>query len=194
MASNLINKNNNLKNASWVDGWLSLAQPVASPNFNQRPHSSGISLLIIHNISLPPEQFGDGYIESFFCNRLDRPRHPYFETIANVKVSSHFMITRKGKITQFVATENRAWHAGESSFEGRDNCNDFSIGVELEGADNIPYSQYQYASLGQLTKMLIQKYSKISVDRIVGHSTVSPGRKTDPGPAFDWKRFYATLN
>ena len=191
--SNLINNNNNLKNVSWAEGWLSLAKPVASPNFNLRPNSFDISLLIIHNISLPPEQFGNGYIESFFCNQLDHRRHPYFNKIAKLNVSSHFMITRKGKIIQFVATEHRAWHAGESSFDERDNCNDFSIGIELEGADHIPYSHQQYVALGQLTTILMQKYPKISIDRIVGHSTVAPGRKTDPGPAFDWPRFFTVL-
>jgi len=173
---------------SLADGWLSCAKKIPSPNFNQRPDSSDISLLVIHNISLPPEQFGNGCVEAFFCNRLEKHRHPYFKTIAGLAVSSHFLITRIGELIQFVSTEQRAWHAGKSTFEGHDNCNDFSIGVELEGADTLPYSPEQYSALANLIELLLKSYPRITNNRIVGHSDISPGRKTDPGPAFDWQK------
>lgn len=149
--------------------------------------------MVIHNISLPPEQFGEGYIEQFFCNHLSGNRHPYFRSIATLQVSSHFLITRLGEFIQFVATQNRAWHAGESRFDDRDNCNDFSIGIELEGADHFPYTAQQYVRLVELTRVLMQHYPKIIPDRIVGHCDIAPGRKTDPGPAFDWMRLREQL-
>ncbi len=190
--SNLDNKNTvklpSSSRTALFDGWFPSAKKIPSPNFNQRPDSADVSLLVIHNISLPPEQFGNGCIEAFFCNRLDKHHHPYFKTIAKLEVSSHFLITRKGELVQFVSTEQRAWHAGKSRFEARDNCNDFSIGVELEGADTLPYSAEQYDSVASLIQHLMEAYPRITKDRIVGHSDISPGRKTDPGPAFNWQK------
>ncbi len=176
-----------------VDGWLSAARRVASPNFNERPDCNDISLLVIHNISLPPEQFGGGYIERFFCNQLDASVHPYFKKIADIQVSSHLLITREGEILQFLPFNKRAWHAGRSSFDGREECNDYSIGIELEGADNIPFSRIQYAVLAEVSKVLMKTYSAIKKESIVGHSDIAPNRKTDPGPAFNWSFFYESL-
>ena len=162
---------------------------VASPNFNDRPLGEEISLLVIHSISLPPAEFGNGYIEQFFTNRLKPDLHPYFEEICDLTVSAHIVIARNGDITQYVAFDKRAWHAGQSCFNGRSHCNDFSIGVELEGFDTVPYTEEQYAALNQLVAALIQVYPHITAERIVGHSDIAPGRKTDPGPYFDWQRF-----
>ncbi|MBR9909040.1 MAG: 1,6-anhydro-N-acetylmuramyl-L-alanine amidase AmpD [Gammaproteobacteria bacterium] len=176
------------------DGWLaSQARIIPSPNCNERPASSAVSLLVIHNISLPPGQFGSGCIEQFFCNRLDHDAHPFFQEIRGVEVSAHFLIDRAGQVTQFVPVTRRAWHAGVSSFAGRDACNDFSIGIELEGEDNRAYTSAQYQSLVALTQTLQRAYPAITSDRIVGHSDIAPGRKTDPGPAFDWQRYRAGL-
>ncbi len=178
-----------------VDGCLSSARVVVSPNFNERPEGAGdISLLVIHNISLPPEQFGSIYIEQFFCNKLDASVHPYFKTIATMEVSSHLLITREGEIIQFVPFGKRAWHAGRSCFDGRQECNDYSIGVELEGADTIAYTNEQYCVLVEVTKALMRDYSNITAERIVGHNDIAPGRKTDPGAAFDWSYFRKLLN
>ncbi|WP_320820108.1 1,6-anhydro-N-acetylmuramyl-L-alanine amidase AmpD [Thalassolituus sp.] len=161
---------------------------VPSPNFGVRP-CSNISLLVIHNISLPPEQYGGGYVQCFFQNALPVDQHPYFAEIAELKVSSHFLIERTGKLVQFVNLNDRAWHAGQSSFEGRDNCNDYSIGIELEGSDETPYTDVQYKVLADLTKAVQREYPAITIDRITGHEHIAPGRKTDPGPAFDWLRY-----
>lgn len=174
-------------------GWLRGVRILASPNFNQRPAGVSISLLVIHNISLPPGEFNNGCVEAFFCNKLDSHQHPYFTTIADLQVSAHFYIARDGQVAQFVSLYNRAWHAGRSSFAGVDNCNDYSIGVELEGADEIPYTDSQYAALVSLTKTLLRLFPAITQDRIVGHENVAPGRKTDPGPAFDWSRYLTSL-
>ena len=174
-------------------GWLSPAVRCPTPNFNARPPGDEISLLVIHNISLPPAQYGGGYIERFFCNQLPVDEHPYFSTIAQLQVSSHCLIDRCGDITQFVSFADRAWHAGVSHFAGRDNCNDFSIGIELEGTDDEPYTHSQYASLVCLTRLLMAQYPAIQRERIVGHSTIAPGRKTDPGAAFDWPHYFALL-
>ena len=168
------------------NGWLQPAHKAASPNFDQRPDKQDISLLVIHNISLPPEQFGDNYIEDFFCNRLNTNFHPYFKTIVGLRVSAHLLIDRKGKVTQFVAFTDRAWHAGQSELEGRKNCNDFSIGIELEGCDNLPYCEQQYLTLVAVTKVLMKTYPRLAENPIVGHQDIAPERKTDPGPAFDW--------
>lgn len=150
-------------------------------------------MVVIHNISLPPGQFGTGCIEAFFTNCLDHESHPFFDEIRDVRVSAHLLIERSGEIVQFVAFDQRAWHAGLSCFEGRDNCNDFSIGIELEGADEVPYSDAQYAKLCHVLKLLMAEYPDIESQRIVGHSDIAPGRKTDPGPAFDWPRLRAML-
>ena len=162
---------------------LSLAQQIHSINYNERPNNE-ISLIVIHNISLPPGQFNNGNIERFFTNRLDPKAHPYFETIKDLKVSAHLLIKRDGAIVQFVPFDKRAWHAGESRFNGRENCNDFSIGIELEGSDNLAYETVQYQALQTTLKQLKAHYP---IEHIVGHSDIAPGRKTDPGQAFNWR-------
>lgn len=174
-------------------GWLAGVQVLASPNFNRRPADVDVDLLVIHNISLPPGEFNTGCIQSFFCNQLDPRQHPYFATIAQLQVSAHFLITRAGDIIQFVSVFDRAWHAGASSFAGVENCNDYSIGVELEGCDEIPYTDAQYQALVELTKQLNCIFPGIIAGRIVGHEHIAPGRKTDPGVAFDWARYLNTL-
>ena len=171
------------------DGWLSHCRQLQSPNYDQRPTGEPISLLVIHNISLPPGQFGTGHIENFFCNQLDIDADPCFTSIADLQVSAHLLINRLGDITQFVSFENRAWHAGYSSFQGRDNCNNFSIGIELEGTDTIPYTDDQYDSLSRVTQLLMSTYPRLTAERIAGHCDIAPTRKTDPGPAFNWKRY-----
>lgn len=171
------------------DGWYSEAIRLESPNYNERPDKDDISLLVIHNISLPPGQFAGDYVESFFLNTLDSSIHPYFEEIASLRVSAHCYIRRNGKVIQFVAFDKRAWHAGRSSFESRPECNDYGIGVELEGTDIAPYTQQQYLALARLTRALIDNYPGVSEQRITGHSDIAPDRKTDPGPAFDWQYF-----
>lgn len=173
-----------------LTGWLDGAQHLPSENYNARP-STDISLLVIHNISLPPGQFGTGMVEALFTNQLPADAHPYFADIAHLKVSAHFFIKRDGAITQFVSCLDRAWHAGISQFMQRDNCNDFSLGIELEGVDDQAYSDAQYHSLNQLTNELIQHYPLITAERICGHSDIAPDRKTDPGTAFNWQRLHA---
>ena len=175
-----------------INGWLDEAIECKSPNFNQRPQND-ISLLVIHNISLPPGEFGGGFIQSFFQNQLDKNLHPYFETISDMQVSSHLLIDRQGVMTQFVSLDHRAWHAGQSSFHGVENCNDYSIGIELEGTDDLAYSEDQYQSLAKVTRQLLANYPKLTVDRIVGHDQIAPGRKTDPGSAFDWVYFRSLI-
>ena len=171
---------------SITDGWLDEVRLCPSPNYNQRPADCDISLLVIHNISLPPEQFGGDFIEQFFCNTLDCSQHPYFETLKGMQVSAHGLITRSGEFIQFVNFNHRAWHAGRSSFEGRTECNDYSIGIELEGADHLAYTAEQYDTLLWVIRSLQHHYPLITSERITGHSDIAPGRKTDPGPAFDW--------
>lgn len=172
-----------------VKGWINTAKKLESPNAGLRPDEKDISLLVIHNISLPPEQFGGPYIEQLFLNSLDPEKHPYFRDICTLEVSSHLVIDRLGNLTQFVPFNKRAWHAGVSDFKGRNRCNDFSIGIELEGADHIPFTDAQYSVLADVTRQIISHYPMISSDRVVGHSDIAPGRKTDPGPAFDWLRY-----
>lgn len=174
-------------------GKTSLAEWLASPNFNLRPPNSTVSLLVIHNISLPPGEYGGAHIHAFFQNQLDTGKHPYFETIAGLEVSAHCLIERNGRITQFVNFNDRAWHAGVSSFLGRTDCNDFSIGIELEGTDTSPYTSEQYQSLVTLAAELMKNYPQITLDKIVGHSDIAPERKSDPGPAFDWSGFKLQL-
>ncbi|UVE18522.1 1,6-anhydro-N-acetylmuramyl-L-alanine amidase AmpD [Pseudomonas sp. LS44] len=173
-------------------GWCHGVRHCASANCNARPHGE-VSLLVIHNISLPPGQFGTGKVQEFFQNRLDSAEHPYFASIAALTVSAHFLIERDGAITQFVSCLERAWHAGVSSFEGRENCNDFSLGIELEGTDDQPFSDAQYAALIDLADELRRHYPAITAARICGHSDIAPVRKTDPGPCFDWARLRAAL-
>ncbi|MBF8652781.1 1,6-anhydro-N-acetylmuramyl-L-alanine amidase AmpD [Pseudomonas putida] len=164
-----------------------------SPNFNARPQGEQISLLVLHNISLPPANFGGGYVQAFFQNRLDPNAHPYFASIEHLKVSAHLFIERGGAVTQFVSLHDRAWHAGVSCFDGREGCNDFSIGIELEGTDEIPYTEAQYLTLDRLTRHIRKAWPAIAPERIQGHSDIAPQRKTDPGPAFDWVRYRQAL-
>lgn len=174
-------------------GWLAGARRVPSENFELRPPGCVPELLVIHNISLPPGQFGGDCIERFFTNCLDWDAHPFFEEIRDLRVSSHLLIQRDGQLLQFVSCDDRAWHAGVSEFCGRENCNDFSIGIELEGTDCLPYTDDQYDTLVSVTKALQHHYPGIVNERIVGHSDIAPGRKTDPGPAFDWQRYRLAL-
>lgn len=176
------------------DGWLDAARKAPSPNFNSRPEGESIDLLVIHNISLPPGQFGNSCIEQFFQNCLPWDDHPFFEEIRGVEVSSHFLIRRDGEIVQFVSCDDRAWHAGKSEFNGRANCNDFSIGIELEGTDTAPYEEAQYESLKELTRAIQTAYTNISQERITGHCHIAPERKTDPGQSFDWARYKLSLS
>lgn len=171
-------------------GWLSGVRRIASPNHDKRPHGTAVDLLVIHNISLPPDQFGGPSIVNFFTNKLDTGLHPYFEQLQDVRVSSHFLIRRDGRIVQFVPCARRAWHAGVSSWQGRARCNDFSIGIELEGSDFVPFTGQQYAALAYVTRRLQRAYP---IRSIAGHSDIAPGRKTDPGPYFDWARYRASL-
>jgi AmpD protein len=174
------------------DGWLNIAQARPSPNFNPRPENE-ISLLVVHNISLPPKQYGGPFVEDFFCNRLDKNAHPYFLEICHLEVSSHLFIRRDGSVIQFVPFDQRAWHAGISHYAGRDNCNDFSIGIEMEGCDDQAYTDNQYTSLQNVTSILMETYPQITSDRITGHEFISPVRKTDPGRAFKWQRLFSEL-
>jgi AmpD protein len=152
-----------------------------------------MSLLVIHNISLPPAQFGGSYIEQLFSNNLNPDDHPYFRDIYKLQVSSHLLIDRQGNITQFVPFDQRAWHAGVSEFDGRQRCNDFSIGIELEGTDDIAYTDIQYSVLAQVSQKIMAQYPTITSNSVVGHSDIAPERKTDPGQAFDWHRYKQLL-
>ena len=166
-------------------GWVAQgARCCASPNFDARPDGAVVSLVVVHAISLPPEHFGGRGVEQLFTNRLDGAEHPYYAEIAGLRVSAHFFIRRDGELIQFVSTEDRAWHAGASIWCGRERCNDFSVGVELEGSDNQPFEPVQYERLRELIGALRERYP---VEDVVGHSDIAPGRKTDPGPFFDWK-------
>lgn len=169
------------------EGLLADARFVPSPHCDARPDPVVIDLVVVHNISLPPGQFGGESVEQFFCGTLDTSRHPYFETIMHLRVSSHLFIRRTGEVIQFVPFSKRAWHAGESFFQGRTRCNDFSIGIELEGTDDLPYEKIQYEKLGASILALQKAYPAIGADNIRGHADIAPGRKTDPGASFDWQ-------
>jgi AmpD protein len=173
-----------------ANGRASLAGQIASPNYDARPTATLITLLVVHGISLPPGSFGGDEIERLFTNRLDPREHPYYANIAALRVSAHFLIRRNGALSQFVAANDRAWHAGASVWKNRPACNDYSIGIELEGTDEIAYTPAQYAMLARLAKALTRRYP---IAEIVGHSDIAPGRKTDPGPAFDWPRLRRLL-
>ncbi|EAR59461.1 1,6-anhydro-N-acetylmuramyl-L-alanine amidase AmpD [Neptuniibacter caesariensis] len=173
--------------------WQQGVEVVPSPNFNERPVDSDISLLVIHNISLPPKQYGGGYIQQFFQNKLPVDDHPFFSEIKNLKVSAHLLVERDGTVTQFVPLSKRAWHAGVSEYEGREACNDFSIGIELEGCDDDTFTEQQYRALVRLTREIRHQYPAITEERITGHSDIAPGRKTDPGPGFDWEKYFDAL-
>lgn len=166
---------------------------VASPNHSFREPADEVSLLVIHNISLPPGRFGEGYIDDLFCNCLNASLHPFFAEIVDLRVSAHLLIERDGSVTQYVPFNCKAWHAGQSCFEGRENCNDFSIGIELEGTDDSGFTDGQYEVLTAITQVLMSEYPAITADRIVGHSDIAPGRKTDPGQSFDWRRYLSTV-
>ncbi|WP_321883471.1 1,6-anhydro-N-acetylmuramyl-L-alanine amidase AmpD [Paraburkholderia bannensis] len=169
-----------------AQGWVSPAQRLPSPNFEARPDGAVPTLIVVHNISLPPDTFGGPEIADLFLNRLDCDAHPYFDThLRGVRVSAHFVIHRDGALEQFVSCDERAWHAGLSNFFGRERCNDFSIGIELEGSDTRPFEAAQYETLAPLVRALCAHYP---IDALAGHSDIAPGRKTDPGPHFDWTR------
>ena len=174
-------------------GWLTPARHLSSPNCDERPDDCAIDLLVIHGISLPPGEFGGSWIDALFTNTLNTADHPYFQEIAGSEVSAHLLIRRDGEVVQYVPFDRRAWHAGQSCFAGRERCNDFSIGIELEGCDDRPYEAVQYRALADIGKALLKTFPTLSPERIVGHSDISPGRKTDPGPYFDWKHFRSLL-
>jgi N-acetyl-anhydromuramoyl-L-alanine amidase len=166
-------------------GWLTSATRIESPNFEARPGHAAPTLIVVHNISLPPDDFTTDSIARFFTNTLDHDAHPYFDHLRGTRVSAHFVIRRSGEIQQFVSCNERAWHAGVSSFLGRERCNDFSIGIEVEGSDRLPFEDAQYVSLARLTRFIVKRYP---IDALAGHSDIAPGRKTDPGPHFEWDR------
>lgn len=168
----------------WQDeGWLAGVRHLPSPNQEARPAGTEVSLIVIHNISLPPDEFGGDWVEDFFANRLDPQAHPYFASIAGLRVSSHFYVRRSGRVVQFVGCDRRAWHAGQSAWKGCGNCNDYSVGIELEGCDGEPFEAAQYEALWALIDALRGRYPIVA---LAGHSDIAPGRKTDPGPHFDW--------
>ena len=175
-----------------VDGQLIGARQIPSPNYNQRPENTEIQLLVVHNISLPPSQFGGGYIEQFFQNQLDWSIHPYFQTIEGMQVSTHLLILRTGEILQFVNFNDRAWHAGRSTYLSKIECNDYSIGIELEGSDDTDFEEIQYQQLANAVATLQRAYPLIQ-QHIAGHSDIASGRKTDPGPHFQWQAFRELL-
>lgn len=170
-----------------TSGLIKEARQHMSPNCDLRPDEADISLIVIHGISLPPGKFGNNYIDQLFSNQLDPNEHPYFKEIAGLKVSSHLLVRRDGEVIQYVPLNKRAWHAGISCYETRDCCNDFSIGIEMEGEDETPYTDIQYQVLSTLIKNLVKTYPALNIKTITGHCDIAPGRKTDPGEAFDWE-------
>lgn len=175
------------------DNRIAEARRVDSPNHGERPPAVDIDLVVLHSISLPEGEYGNGRIDDFFCNRLDIGAHPEFAALEGLEVSAHLLIDRDGTLTQYVPFDRRAWHAGESSFAGRGNCNDYSIGIELEGTERGGFTDSQYAALAEVVRLLMDVWPGLTAERVVGHSEVSPGRKTDPGPGFDWRRFRRDL-
>lgn len=170
------------------DHWLVPAARLPSPNCNDRPADAAIELVVVHGISLPPGRFGGGYVHDLFLNRLDGAAHADFAELTALRVSSHLFVTRRGAVTQFVPFHRRAWHAGESAWRGRPGCNDYAIGIELEGTDQRRYTRSQYRKLRAILRALLARYPRLSPEAVVGHVEIAPGRKTDPGPAFDWPR------
>lgn len=168
-------------------GWLKNVEIIPSPNFEARPAGCPVSLIVVHNISLPPGEFGGGHVQELFTNCLDPEAHAYFREIEGLKVSAHCLIERTGDMTQFISFHDRAWHAGVSCWQDRENCNDFSVGIELEGCDDEVFEAVQYQQLARLVIALRNQYPDISCDALCGHSDIAPGRKTDPGPNFDWQ-------
>ena len=182
-------KSNSSKNPLVIKGgWIEKIRQVASPNCDTRPHGIPITLIVIHSISLPPGQFQSGMVENFFVNKLPSGVHPYFDELLEMKVSAHFFIGRSGELTQFVSINDRAWHAGLSLWKGRNSCNDFSIGIEVEGSDSVSFMEEQYFSLNNLLQSLFDTLPSCTHHSVVGHSDIAPERKTDPGPLFDWSR------
>ena len=177
-----------------TEGWLATVPHVPSPNQDERPAGVDISLLVVHGISLPPGEYGGDWITDLFMNRLDSSAHPYFEEIAGMEVSAHALIRRDGEVLQYVPFSRRAWHAGRSSFEGVSACNDYAIGIELEGCDSDGYTDIQYQKLAALSAALVAHYPCLTAERIVGHCDIAPGRKTDPGEAFDWPLFRSKVS
>lgn len=175
-----------------TDGWLTTARHLPSPHFDDRPENESPSLLVVHNISLPPGQFGGPWIDALFLGTLDAQADPFFAEIAHLRVSAHCLIRRDGEIVQYVPFNKRAWHAGVSCYKGRERCNDFAIGIELEGTDTLPYTGAQYQQLAAVTRLLIAHYPQIA-DNMTGHCDIAPQRKTDPGPAFEWPKFRAMV-
>jgi len=176
------------------NAWIEGVTRCLSPNCDDRPSDVDIDLLVVHSVSLPPGEFGTPFVEALFCNRLDRNAHAYFARIADFRVSAHLFIRRSGALVQFVPFTRRAWHAGESAFRGRTQCNDFSVGIELEGADDVSYEDVQYVRLIDVARLLMSVWPGISPAQVVGHCDIAPGRKTDPGPGFDWARVRAALD
>jgi len=176
-----------------ADHWLAGARRLPSPNADARPDPEDVSLVVVHGISLPPGEFGTGCVEALFTNTLDTGVHPSLSDLRGVRVSSHLLISRRGRLTQFVPFDRRAWHAGGSSHRGRSNCNDYSIGIELEGTDRRPYANSQYRRLEEVLAALFSRYPRLSLADVVGHAEIAPGRKTDPGPAFDWPRLFRSF-
>lgn len=174
--------------------WLDNVKHTPSPNYDARPAGAEINLLVIHNISLPPGEYEGDAVEAFFQNRLDSQSHPYFAEIAHLQVSAHLFIRRDGQAQQFVALDQRAWHAGQSTFCGLSRCNDFSIGIELEGTDEEDFTDAQYGTLATLSNRICEYYPAITRERITGHSDIAPERKTDPGPHFDWSRYFQLMD
>ncbi|MGZ5049466.1 MAG: 1,6-anhydro-N-acetylmuramyl-L-alanine amidase AmpD [Methylobacter sp.] len=174
--------------------WLTNITRTPSPNFDERPDPADISLLVIHCISLPPGEFSNDYVDRLFCNRLDPDEHPYFKDIYQLTVSAHLLIKRDGSCVQYVPFDKRAWHAGKSCYEGRERCNDFSIGIELEGTEFVEYTERQYARLAEVIRALLETYPNLSSQRMTGHSDIAPGRKTDPGASFNWQKLRELLN
>lgn len=176
-----------------LSGLVTEARQNMSPNYDERPSETDISLIVIHGISLPPGKFGGHYIDQLFCNQLNSNEHPYFKEIEGLKVSSHLLIRRDGELVQYVPLNKRAWHAGVSCYENRDCCNDYSIGIELEGEDKLPYTKQQYLELSKIIKSLIKNYPDLNETTIAGHNDIAPGRKSDPGDAFDWPHLRSLL-
>jgi len=177
-----------------AQSFLAGARRVESPNFDERPAGTAVTLLVVHAISLPPGTFGGDAIERLFTNRLDRGAHPAFAEIAGLRVSAHFLLRRNGELLQFVPADKRAWHAGASCWRGRERCNDFSIGIEMEGSDDQPFTHEQYQTLIHTTQTIRKHYPAITPKRITSHAAIAPQRKTDPGPLFDWTKYLASLD
>jgi AmpD protein len=176
-----------------VTGWIDGVRRVVSPNFDERPAGANLDLIVVHGISLPPGEFGNDWIDRLFCNDLPADAHPFFATVCNTTVSAHVLVARDGTLTQYVPFARRAWHAGRSEYCGRTSCNDFSVGIELEGTDDREYASEQYRMLAELIVALRRAYPSLARAEIVGHSDIAPGRKTDPGPMFDWSELTRRL-